>query len=58
MTAEHTGPLRRDDALALWQEYLAHGAPASADQEEPAVEQFGDSEARHRRPGRGFRRRG
>jgi uncharacterized protein YhfF len=46
MTAEHTGrPPRRDDALALWQEYLAHGAPASADQEEPAVEQFGDSAA-------------
>jgi uncharacterized protein YhfF len=45
MTAEHTGPLRRDDALALWQEYLAHGAPVSADQEEPAVEQFGDSAA-------------
>jgi uncharacterized protein YhfF len=36
-------PLRRDEALALWREYLAAtGQPAG---EEPAVERFGDSSA-------------
>jgi hypothetical protein len=43
MTTDPPGPLRRDDARAMWREYAAaSGVPA---EEEPAVERFGDSAA-------------
>jgi uncharacterized protein YhfF len=45
MTVEPTAALRRDDALALWREYVAHRGPGFSQAEDPAVERFGDSAA-------------
>ena len=43
MTDDRPGPLRRDEALALWRAYFAHQRLPL--EEEPAVERFGDSRA-------------
>jgi uncharacterized protein YhfF len=35
-------PVRRDEALALWRDYVAHRAAPVPPEDEPPVEQFGD----------------
>ena len=44
MTAHPLQPVRRDEALALWRAYTA-SLPAPPIEDEPVIEQFGDSAA-------------
>jgi uncharacterized protein YhfF len=37
------GPLRRDEAAAMWRAYTATRPPGGAPEDEPPVERFGDS---------------
>jgi len=45
MTAEPPSALRRDDALAMWHEYVSAHADGRPRDEGPTVERFGDSAA-------------
>jgi uncharacterized protein YhfF len=45
MTADPPGPLRRDDAMAMWAEYAPTRSGPVPAEDEPPVERFGDSAA-------------